>query len=397
MLVSHPLADEEGNGMNQAQDDDFDEEKPGRTPAEEDVEERLEDLDGVIEHQQSNTDDDDIPSSPPTPPTPPLPPGVVPVSGVLPLFCIVASLGLTLLGTTFPLAGSTTAEIHNLHLALGEYVLSAVTVILYVFKMETCLELVSHLLLLDQILLFLWLLNIVICPAFLQLAIKHGTGTGSITRWTEAQTCNMLLLLNYFLLSAISLFISSSLCFHPQHQNVPSSTKVCRRRWLKIHSVGSTMIFFLVVLELLTERFNEEYMILVPIFLSLEGLIYTVISSRLKVSQEDMEEEKPALPTDSDSSHPPPPLLLRKSTTFLVLSELFALQRKRLDLLQNIFDSVCGTAMTLLGVTLLLAAGKQDEERKAFDRLAVSLFMNFWASITVVLYWSKMRRVFHFR
>ena len=331
-----------------------------------------------------------------------LPPGIVPVFEISSLFCTVSAVGLTLLGTSVPLAASNMGEIHRLHRALAYFFLSAITVILYVFKMETCLGLATHLLLIDQALFSLWLLHIVLCPAFLQLAIKYGKGTGSLGRWTDAQTANMLLLMNFLVLSTTSLTLSLSLCFHPHHQYAPAERMQSRRQWLRIHSGGSGIILFLILLELFTERFNEEFMFLVPIVLLLEGLANTFQRSRArwltrqKREKDEEEEGLAALPT-LPSSPSRAPTLLANSTTFLALSELFILKSKRLDMLKSIFDSVSGTALTLRGVSLLLAAGKEETEMKAFHRLAVSIFMNFWASFTVVLYWSKMRRLFHFR
>lgn len=131
-----------------------------------------------------------------------LPPGVAPVSDFTSVFCSVSAVALTLLATTLPYAGGTHDEEREIHKGLMFYFLwcavdwmppmqiapidrsihayitlheyknthahSAITVLLFFFKMQSSLEHAVILLALDQLMLMAWLLALVLLPGAAQ-------------------------------------------------------------------------------------------------------------------------------------------------------------------------------------------------------------------------------------
>jgi uncharacterized membrane protein len=188
---------------------------------------------------------------------------------LLPLFDAVFAVALTLLAYNLPDRLSSVADGQRLITNLLGYGLSGIAVLLYWFKLRRLVGMAGFLRVPQILLAFQCLLTIVLFPKLADIAVLHGDGAGSFSRWTMAQVANSTFLGALFLFDSLCLLFALTLLGR-RHISIG------RRRLMRLTLVTQVAgLFFLMLLagfEMLFEWFNNQYLLLVPITLLLEEM-----------------------------------------------------------------------------------------------------------------------------
>lgn len=191
----------------------------------------------------------------------------IPTVTILPLFDSLFAVALTLLAYTVPdrLMGKMDAEI--IGATIGIYLLTGFTVILYWYKMRRLISLTRTLLPVQLLLVAISLLLMVMMPKLAQLVAIHGAGTGDLSNWTPSQIANTVFIFFLACVDGICVAYGRSVRHHP-------FMKMDGIRYLdalnKARLASFSVLLFLGILELVSNRFNNEYVLLVPLVLLLE-------------------------------------------------------------------------------------------------------------------------------
>lgn len=193
--------------------------------------------------------------------------GVLRSKTVLPLFDSVFGVAFTLQAFSVPDTVMSSMDVGRLGLSITIYVLCGIAVLLYWFKLRRLVEL-ARLLLLPQVVLGVSsLILIVLLPKLLELVVLHGSGGGDFRNWTASQIVNTIFLSALLLFDGICLVFAASLLTNP---HVRQAEILRIHHALRIQGLGAVMLLSLGVLELAVTWFDNEYVLLVPIILSVE-------------------------------------------------------------------------------------------------------------------------------
>ncbi|MEB3270995.1 MAG: TMEM175 family protein [Synechococcus sp.] len=190
---------------------------------------------------------------------------------VLPFLDGIFAVAFTLMAYSIPedlRAGGD--GLKDLLIAISGFLLGAVAVILFWFKLRRLVLLARELHLTQLILGFLAVLSIVAIPKMGALVVRYGQGAGSISDWTISQGINTLYLGTLFFFDILILLFAASL---REHGPLRAGSQRLIADLVHCQLLGTLVLLGLAVLELLTEWFNTEYLLLVPLVLILEELI----------------------------------------------------------------------------------------------------------------------------
>lgn len=267
---------------------------------------------------------------------------------------ITNAVALTMMGYSLPLRASSKESVEMLDEALLLYVLAAVVVTLFFFQMHDILELTSVLLWHEQGLLLLWLITLALLPVALQQVIAGSQTQGSVTHWTNGLGANVFLLSTYVVLSGLALLLSGSLCRDARHR-ADATNQSARQRERRGALVVCLAFVLLVVVELFSARFNAEFMYLAPMVLLLARLheavfYYCTTTTTIPTPQ----------PSEDDDNAGPVPARLAQNESYpqsflaLVRGPFSSLPTttNRAETFEDLFMSVTGTALTILGGSL---------------------------------------------
>jgi len=187
--------------------------------------------------------------------------------GILPLFDTLFGVALTLLAYSLPdhLKGGMDTE--KLAQAIVIYLLSAVIVVLYWYRMRRLIVATRVLYPLQLALSLSGLILVVMLPKLAQLVVIYGGGSGDLLNWTPAQVVNMLFLSFLGLYDGTCLFYGFSLL---RHSHIQPDERRRLRLQMRVQLMGVFVLMVLGVLELSSMKFNNEYVLIVPIVLLLE-------------------------------------------------------------------------------------------------------------------------------
>jgi uncharacterized membrane protein len=188
---------------------------------------------------------------------------------LLPLFDAVFAVALTLLAYNLPDRLSSAADGQRLIANLFGYGLSGMAVLLYWFKLRRLIAMAGFLRVPQILLAFLCLLTIVLFPKLADIAVLHGDGAGSFSRWTPAQVANTIFLGTLFFFDGLCLLFALSLL---GRRHVSFGRRRLVRLTIATHGAGLLFLLLLAGFELLFEWFNNQYLLLVPITLLLEEM-----------------------------------------------------------------------------------------------------------------------------
>jgi len=201
---------------------------------------------------------------------------------VLPLFDALFGVALTLLAFALPDHLMNSMDIRQLAASLATYLLTGIVVVLYWYKMRRLIEM-TRLLLAPQLLLGMAsILLIVVMPKLTQLVVMHGAGSGDLFRWTPSQIVNTSFLMFLGLYDGTCLLYGHSLVGHT-HLN--GRYRILLTQYLRTQILGFAALMTLGFLELATDRFNNEYIFLVPAILLAEEWHLSHQNSRLRRSE----------------------------------------------------------------------------------------------------------------
>ena len=186
---------------------------------------------------------------------------------VLPLFDTLFGVALTLLAYSLPDKLNTSMDTHTLLRAIATYLLAGLVVIIYWYKLRRLIE-ISRTLLITQLLLGMTsLLLIVLMPRLAQLVVYHGQGRGDFTHWTPSQIVNTVFLSCLLLFDGICLIYALSLLLR---DHFVSDQKLRILEAVRAQAIGFGLLLVLGFLELASNEFNNEYILIVPAILVLE-------------------------------------------------------------------------------------------------------------------------------
>ncbi len=200
----------------------------------------------------------------------------------LPLFDTLFGVALTLLAYSLPERLMSAMDVGRLVGTIAVYLLSALIVLLYWYRMRRLVVVTRVLHSFQLILVLLGLVVVVMLPRLAQLVIVYGGGTGDLSNWTPSQIVNTVFLFFLGFYDLVCLMYGCSLLRHP----LVSSTE--RRRLvaqLRIQAVGVTVLVLLGFLELASVHFNNEYILVIPVVLLVqEWQMSRVVARQARVS-----------------------------------------------------------------------------------------------------------------
>ena len=187
--------------------------------------------------------------------------------GILPLFDTLFGVALTLLAYSLPenVMGGMDAE--KLAGAIVIYLLSAVIVVLYWYRMRRLIVATRILYPLQLVLSLSGLVLVVMLPRLAQLVVVYGGGSGDLLNWTPAQVVNTLFLTFLGLYDVTCLLYGFSLL---RHSHVQAGDGRRLRSQLRVQTAGVGVLMILGFLELAWNKFNNEYVLIVPVVPLLE-------------------------------------------------------------------------------------------------------------------------------
>ncbi len=189
---------------------------------------------------------------------------------VLPLFDTLFGVALTLLAYSVPDHLMNAMDAQKLGILFGIYILTGAIVILYWYKLRRLICETRELSPIQLSLGMMSVLLIVIMPKLTQLVATQGGGSGDFNNWTPSQIINTIFIFYLALLDGLCLAYGRSL---HNHSFVRYHHKTRITTGSKIKIAGFALITGLGLAELLTDQFNNQYLLIVPIILLAEEFI----------------------------------------------------------------------------------------------------------------------------
>jgi uncharacterized membrane protein len=147
------------------------------------------------------------------------------------------------------------------------YLLTGIAVILYWYKLRRLIHITRILLPTQLILGMLSLLLIVMMPKFAQLVATQGGGVGDLNNWTPSQIVNTIFVFFLGFVDGVCLAYGQSLFRHPYIRDRDRKTIKVR---VQVQLAGFALMIGLGILEITSTRFNNEYVLLIPLILIAE-------------------------------------------------------------------------------------------------------------------------------
>ena len=191
----------------------------------------------------------------------------IPAATVLPLFDSLFAVALTLLAYTVPDRLMSGMDFEKIAGTVGIYLLTGLTVILYWYKIRRLIVITRTLLPSQLLLTTISLLLMVMMPKFAQLVAIHGAGKGDLNNWTPAQIVNTSFIFLLACIDGICVAYGRSICQHPftresGNRSLHTLNRARLASFIALLSLG--------LLVLVSDQFNNEYVLLVPLILLLE-------------------------------------------------------------------------------------------------------------------------------
>jgi uncharacterized membrane protein len=191
----------------------------------------------------------------------------LPNTAVLPLFDTLFGVALTLLAYSVPDHLMDGMDAVKLGQTVTIYLLTGIAVILYWYKLRRLIHITRILLPTQLILGMLSLLLIVMMPKFAQLVATQGGGVGDLTNWTPSQIVNTIFVFFLGFVDGVCLAYGQSLFRHPYIRDRDRKTIKVR---VQVQLAGFALMIGLGILEITSNRFNNEYVLLIPLILIAE-------------------------------------------------------------------------------------------------------------------------------
>jgi uncharacterized membrane protein len=186
---------------------------------------------------------------------------------LLPLFDTLFGVALTFLAYSLPEQLMGAMDIGKLVSTIAVYLLSAVIVLLYWYRMRRLVVVTRVLYSFQLVLVLAGLVVVVMLPRLAQLVIVYGGGTGDLSNWTPSQIVNTVFLFFLGFYDLVCLVYGCSLL---RHSHVSSAERRRLAAQVRIQAVGVTVLIFLGFLELASVRFNNEYIVVIPVVLLIQ-------------------------------------------------------------------------------------------------------------------------------
>jgi uncharacterized membrane protein len=191
----------------------------------------------------------------------------LPNTAVLPLFDTLFGVALTLLAYSVPDHLMDGMDAVKLGQTVTIYLLTGIAVILYWYKLRRLIHITRILLPTQLILGMLSLLLIVMMPKFAQLVATQGGGVGDLNNWTPSQIVNTIFVFFLGFVDGVCLAYGQSLFRHPYIRDRDRKTIKVR---VQVQLAGFALMIGLGILEITSTRFNNEYVLLIPLILIAE-------------------------------------------------------------------------------------------------------------------------------
>jgi uncharacterized membrane protein len=191
----------------------------------------------------------------------------LPTNAVLPLFDSLFGVAITLLAYSVPDHLMSAMDAVKLGQTVGLYLLTGIALTLYWYKLRRLIH-ISRILLPTQLILgMMSLLLIVMMPKLAQLQAIEGGGFGDLYNWTPSQIVNTIFIFFLAFVDGVCYTYARSLHRHPY---IRSKDRLGLRARLHVQVVGFSAMIGLGILEIVSSRFNNEYLLLVPLILIVE-------------------------------------------------------------------------------------------------------------------------------
>ena len=198
---------------------------------------------------------------------------------LLPFFDAIFAVALTLLAFNVPEMLHDDSSHAHLFDAILAYCLTGLIVILYWFKLRRLIGVCRFLHVPQLLCLGQAILTICLFPKMANLVLLYGSQVGSISKITPGQLANMAYLAALFLFNLLCLILAWSLTTHHYYKK---ANLVTLRHVIKAQLLGFGFLLIMVLAELFSENFNNEYIFLVPLVLIVEELLVAVQFSGLR-------------------------------------------------------------------------------------------------------------------
>ena len=191
----------------------------------------------------------------------------LPTNAVLPLFDSLFGVAITLLAFSVPDHLMSVMDTVKLGQTVSLYMLTGIALTLYWYKLRRLVH-ISRVLLPTQLILgMISLLLIVMMPKLAQLQAIEGGGFGDLYNWTPSQIVNTIFIFFLAFVDGICYAYTRSLTRHPY---IRRRDRLSLRARLHVQAIGFSAMIGLGILEIVSSRFNNEYLLLVPLILLAE-------------------------------------------------------------------------------------------------------------------------------
>jgi uncharacterized membrane protein len=189
---------------------------------------------------------------------------------LFPFFDAIFSVVLTLLAFNIPTKLSSNEDYSVIAQPVLAYALTSIILILYWFKLRRLIGLCRFLHVPQLLCIAQAVLIICLFPKLANLVLLHGSEPGSIFLVSRGQIVNSVYLLALFAYNALCLLFAWSLTTHHYYKKANES--------LLGHIIGGQLFGFLALVamicaEIFWDKFNNQYIFLVPVVLILEELM----------------------------------------------------------------------------------------------------------------------------